>query len=96
MSSALAVPPITPEPSIVKSRRRSVGKATGAAVRHGSERVKVSFYLSVDTDRRLSVHAAMTDKDRSQVVEEALRSILKEWIVVHRGQREATEDSSAA
>jgi hypothetical protein len=78
----------------IKPRRRRTSKGDKSPARHGAEKTKVSFYLSVDAARKLGVHALWMDKDRSQLVEELIQTHLREFIVSHRGgnARDTLED----
>lgn len=64
-----------------KTRRRTSGKA---AIRKDGGKVKTTISLSADASRRLAVHAAMTDADKSEVVEQLIQTHLRRYVVSDR------------
>ena len=73
-----------------KSRRRSVNKSTK---KQGERRIKVGLYLSLDASRRLGVTATMEGLDRSQIVDELIRTYLRKYVVQVRSERSGGEVS---
>lgn len=65
-----------------KPRRRRAAKP---AERRGGDKVKATIRLTRETSRRLSVHAAMMDMDRSALVERILVENLRRYVVSDRG-----------
>lgn len=74
-----------------KPRKRPAAKASG---RQSGEKVKATIHLTVDASQRLTVHAAMTGMDRSELVEQLIRDHLKRFVVSDRGGG-ASEASSS-
>lgn len=76
----------------VKGRRRPVAKAT----KKPNERsVKVGLYLSLDAARRLGITATMEGTDRSQIVDELIRTHLRKYVVQVRSDRPSADDPGA-
>ena len=65
-----------------KPRKRSAVKA---ASRPNGEKLKATIHLTVEASQRLTVHAAMTGMDRSELVEQLIRDHLKRFVVSDRG-----------
>ena len=65
-----------------KSRKRATAKA---ATVQGAAKVKATIHLSVEADKRLSVHATMMEMDRSELVESLIVKHLRRYIVSDRG-----------
>lgn len=84
MSLATAIPTTSPAPKLTRARKTRTDKSPA---RHGSTKAKASFYLSVDAIRRLTVHAAFTDTDRSAVIEQLVQAHCRDWVVSYRGSR---------
>lgn len=79
-----------------KPRKRSAAKASG---RQNGDKVKATIHLTVDASQRLTVHAAMTGMDRSELVEQLIRDHLKRFVVSDRGggaSEVSAPESSAA
>ena len=67
-----------------KSRRRPVAKSTK---KQGERPIKIGLYLSLDAARRLGVTATMEGLDRSQIVDELIRTHLRKYVVQVRADR---------
>jgi hypothetical protein len=46
--------------------------------------VKIAAYVSVESARRLGIHATMTDQDRSSIIDSLIREHLRDWVVQYR------------
>lgn len=66
-----------------KGRKRSAGKA---AAGQAAGKIKATIHLSVDADKRLSVHATMMEMDRSELVESLIVKHLRRYVVSDRGE----------
>ena len=53
-------------------------------------KVKATIHLSVEADKRLSVHATMMDMDRSELIESLIQQHLRRFVVSDRGGAEST------
>jgi hypothetical protein len=80
MSLLTETPPILPDART--PRRRSVKPSARPAV----ERVKSTILLSVETSRRLTIFAAMTGADRSEVVAGLIEEHLRRFVVQDRAR----------
>jgi hypothetical protein len=69
---------------VPKSRRRQVPRSPRNQVERS---VKVGLYLSLDAARRLGVTATMEGRDRSQIVDELIRTHLRKYVVQIRPDR---------
>lgn len=69
-----------------KPRRRKAGKT---AERPRDGKVKATIRLSPEASKRLSVHAAMMEMDRSALVERLINDHLRRYVVSDRGGEEA-------
>jgi hypothetical protein len=85
-----------PETSDGKARRAARRPAAKPAAGQGAAKVKATIRLSVEADRRLSVHAAMTGQDRSEVVEGLIRDHLRRYVVQDRGGADSNAGDDAA
>ena len=65
-----------------KARKRQAAKA---ATRPAAAKVKATIHLSVEADQRLTIHAAMTGKDRSELVELLINRHCRRFVVSDRG-----------
>lgn len=66
-----------------RTRRRPSAKTSA---RNGGERVKATLILSLEASRRLSIHATMTDEDRSALVEQLILEHLRTYVVSNRSR----------
>ena len=76
-----------------KARRRQVTKSTKKQV---ERTIKVGLYLSLDASRRLGVTATMEGLDRSQIVDELIRTHLRKYVVQVRSERSGGDASGEA
>jgi len=68
-----------PEP---KSRRGRGNKSTRG--QEPKSKVKIAAYVSLESARRLGIHATMTDQDRSTIIDALIREHLRDWVVQYR------------
>ena len=76
-----------------KTRKRIAVKPTG---RQPVSKVKATIHLSVEASRRLTVHAAMMDMDRSELVESLIQEHLRRFVVSDRGGPDGVAGDEAA
>jgi hypothetical protein len=69
-----------------KARKRSAVKAGS---KPAASKVKATIHLSADASQRLSIHAAMTGMDRSELVESLIVQHLRRFVVSDRGGGES-------
>ncbi|MFO0887913.1 MAG: hypothetical protein U0790_02080 [Isosphaeraceae bacterium] len=81
------------EEQVPKSRRRQVAKSTR---KQGEKPVKVGLYLSLDAARRLGVTATMEGVDRSQIVDDLIRTHLRKYVVQVRTDRSAGDEPAGS
>ena len=86
------MPPETIEAGSGKTRKRPSAKA---AIRQSVAKVKATIHLSVEASQRLSVHAAMTGVDRSELVESLIQQHLRRYVVSDRGGSESGNSGMA-
>jgi hypothetical protein len=55
--------------------------------------VKIAAYVSVESARRLGIHATMTDQDRSSIIDALIREHLRDWVVQYRPSNKPSEES---
>ena len=72
------------EEQVPKTRRRQVAKSTKKQVERP---IKIGLYLSLDASRRLGVTSTMEGIDRSQIVDELIRTHLRKYVVQVRADR---------
>ncbi len=77
------------EEQVPKGRRRPVAKSTR---KPGEKPVKVGLYLSLDAARRLGVTATMEGIDRSQIVDDLIRTHLRKYVVQVRTDRSTGDE----
>ena len=46
--------------------------------------MKIAAYVSLESARRLGIHATMTDQDRSTIIDSLIREHLRDWVVQYR------------
>jgi hypothetical protein len=85
-----------PEPSEGGSGKPRKRPSAKAAVEQGAEKVKATIHLSVEADKRLSVHATMMEMDRSALVEKLINDHLRRYVVSDRGGADAAVGEAAA
>jgi hypothetical protein len=83
----------SPESGNGKPRKRSAGKVATGPV---AGKVKATIHLSVDADKRLSVHAVMMNMDRSELIEYLIHEHLRRYVVSDRGQGGEVASGDAA
>ena len=76
-----------------KARKRPAAKA---AAGQGAAKVKATIHLSGEADKRLSVHAAMMEMDRSALVEKLINDHLRRYVVSDRGGPDGAAGGEAA
>jgi hypothetical protein len=81
------------EPGNGKPRKRVSGKAPA---RQAAAKVKATIHLSVEASQRLTVHAAMMDMDRSELVEKLINDHLRRYVVSDRGGPDAAASDDVA
>jgi hypothetical protein len=72
----------SPESGNGKPRKRSAARVATGQV---AGKVKATIHLSIEADKRLSVHATMMDMDRSELVEKLINDHLRRYVVSDRG-----------
>lgn len=90
MSALMSSPTPLPDVSTSRPRRRPSVKPSD---RTDVQKVKSTICLPLDVSRRLTVYAAMTGADRSEVVADLIREHLKRFVVQDR-QRVTPEIST--
>jgi hypothetical protein len=68
-----------------KTRKRTAAKA---ANRPAASKVKATIHISLEASQRLTVHAAMTGVDRSELVESLINRHCRRFVVSDRGGEE--------
>jgi hypothetical protein len=76
-----------------KSRKPRVSRATKG--QDAKSKQKISVYVSLESARRLGIHATMTGQDRSAIVDSLIRDHLRDWVVQYRPSSKAAEDLSS-
>jgi hypothetical protein len=76
-----------------KPRKRPSVKAGS---RSAASKVKATIHLSVEASQRLTVHAAMTGMDRSELVESLINQHLRRYVVSDRGGQDGAASGDAA
>ena len=69
-----------------KARKRSAAKT---AQRPAASKVKSTIHLSLEASQRLTVHAAMTGMDRSELVESLINRHCRRFVISDRGGEES-------
>lgn len=65
-----------------KSRKGRVNKSPKA--QEAKSKVKIAAYVSLESVRRLGIHATMTGQDRSTIIDSLIREHLRDWVVQYR------------
>lgn len=73
-----------------KSRRGRGNKSPKAQEAKG--KVKIAAYVSLESSRRLGIHATMTGQDRSAIIENLIRDHLRDWVVQYRPSSRSAEE----
>jgi hypothetical protein len=74
-----------------KSRKPRVAKSP--KLQDAKSKVKISAYISLESARRLGIHATMTDKDRSQLIDALIRDHLRDWVVQYRPSSKPADEA---
>lgn len=85
--------PMQPEGSEPKSRKGRGNKSPKAQESKG--KVKIAAYVSLESARRLGIHATMTGQDRSSIIDQLIREQLRDWVVQYRPSNKPGEDSDS-
>ena len=56
-------------------------------------KLKISAYISLESARRLGIHATMTGQDKSAIVDSLIREHLRDWVVQYRPATKSAEES---
>ena len=65
-----------------KSRKSRVNKSPKS--QEAKSKVKLAAYVSLESSRRLGIHATMTGQDRSTIIDNLIREHLRDWVVQYR------------
>ena len=65
-----------------RARRARVPKAT--KTQDAKSKVKIAAYISLESARRLGIHATMTDQDKSSIIDALIKEHLRDWVVQYR------------
>jgi predicted transcriptional regulator len=79
-----------------KTRKRPAAKAATGQVAAKVKAVKATIHLSVEADKRLSLHAMMMDMDRSELIEKLIHEHLRRYVVSDRGGDGAASGEAVA
>jgi hypothetical protein len=93
MSALIEAPSILPD--LPPSRRPRRG-AVKPSDRTEGQKVKSTICLPLEVSRRLTVYAAMTGADRSEVVAQLIREHLRRFVVQDRAKSSGQDDSTSA
>jgi hypothetical protein len=66
----------------LKARKGRAAKSP--KLRDAKKKAKLSIYVSLESARRLGIHATMTSSDRSSIVDSLIREHLRDWVVQYR------------
>lgn len=70
------------EPGETRARKPRVAKSTKP--QEAKSKVKIAAYISLESARRLGIHATMTDQDKSTIIDGLIREHLRDWVVQYR------------
>ena len=65
-----------------RGRKPRVPKATKG--QDTKSKVKIAAYISLESARRLGIHATMTDQDKSTIIDSLIKEHLRDWVVQYR------------
>ncbi len=65
-------------------------------IQDAKSKVKLSVYVSLESARRLGIHATMTFQDRSSIVDSLIRDHLRDWVVQYRPTGRGGDSDTAA
>jgi hypothetical protein len=71
--------PEGPEPKARKARGNKSPKPQDP-----KGKVKIAAYVSLESSRRLGIHATMSGQDRSSIIDQLIREHLRDWVVQYR------------
>jgi hypothetical protein len=86
------------EPTEPKRETRSESKKSRVAKspkgQDSKSKVKIAAYISLESARRLGIHATMTGKDRSTIIDALIKEHLRDWVVQYRPSAKAGDDQA--
>lgn len=85
------VNPAQPDGPETKSRKGRGNKSP--KTQDGRGKVKIAAYVSLESARRLGIHATMTGQDRSSIIDQLIREQLRDWVVQYRPNHKSAEDA---
>jgi hypothetical protein len=74
-----------------KSRKARVAKYPKA--QDAKSKVKISAYISLESARRLGIHATMSGQDRSALIDSLIRDHLRDWVVQYRPSSKGADEA---
>ncbi len=77
-----------------KSRKSRVNKSPKP--QEAKSKVKLAAYVSLESSRRLGIHATMTGQDRSTIIDNLIREHLRDWVVQYRPSSAKAGDEAEA
>jgi hypothetical protein len=80
-----------PEGIEPKSKKGRGNKSPRAQEPKG--KVKIAAYVSLESSRRLGIHATMTGQDRSAIIDQLIREHLRDWVVQYRPSNKPGEEA---
>lgn len=86
-----AVNPIQPEGPEPKSRKARGNKSPKPHDPKG--KVKIAAYVSLESSRRLGIHATMTGQDRSTIIDQLIREHLRDYVVQYRPANKSGDEA---
>ena len=82
-----------PEGTEPKSRRSRGNKSPKGQEPKG--KVKIAAYISLESSRRLGIHATMTGQDRSAIIDQLIREQLRDWVVQYRPSNKSSDEAES-
>ena len=73
-----------------ESKKSKVSKSTKG--QDSKSKVKIAAYISLESARRLGIHATMTGKDRSAIIDALIKEHLRDWVVQYRPSAKGAEE----
>jgi hypothetical protein len=89
-SEAWLMNPAQPDGPETKSRKGRGNKSPKGQDPKG--KVKIAAYVSLESARRLGIHATMTGQDRSSIIDQLIREQLRDWVVQYRPSNKPGDD----
>lgn len=74
--------PSPSDPGETRAKKPRVAKSTKG--QDAKAKVKIAAYISLESARRLGIHATMTDQDKSTIIDGLIREHLRDWVVQYR------------